>query len=81
MNWKFKNNRTQLIEEKGNIICNFTEDADNHHKSIIKYAPELYDAILEFSQSVETSKSPRNPKKHYENFQRLLDLIVESSNE
>ena len=81
MNWKFQNNRTQLVDENGNLICVFADNASSNDKAVMRYAPELYDAILQFSLSIETTKSPRNPKKHYENFQRLLDIIVTSGEE
>ena len=81
MNWKFQNNRTHLEDENGNLICVFADNASSHDKAVMRYAPELYDAILQFSLSIETTKSPRNPKKHYENFQRLLDIIVTSGEE
>lgn len=77
MKWKIKN---RIIEDgKGEVVGVMSENASTYHEAIIKNAEDMFDAILDYSQSVENTKHPRNPKKHYENFQKILTRITEDA--
>lgn len=78
MKWKIINNGSVVIDENDNVVCFFPENTDSLFKALVKYAPEMFDEIMDYSQSFDASKSPRNPKKHYDRFQRILEYIQEA---
>lgn len=80
MKWKAQSNGV-VTDENQNPVCVFLDQADSFSKAIIRYAPEMFDAILDYAQSMENATSPRNPKKHYDRFQRILEFITEAGNQ
>lgn len=78
MKWKIQNNGI-VTDENENVVCIFPDVSNSYNRALIKYAPEMFDAIIDYSQSIESSASPRNPKKHYDRFQRILEFIIEAS--
>lgn len=77
MKWKIKNGIVE--DEKGIAICILTENATEYHTALIRNAVEMFNAIMDYSQSVENTKFPRNPKMHYDNFQRILINITDEA--
>jgi len=56
------------------------DNADSLHKALIKYAPEMFDEIMDITQSLDsTKKILRKPKKHYDRLERILELINETN--
>lgn len=77
MKWKIKKDFVE--DEHGVIVCVLTENASEYHKALLKQSSEMFDAILDYCQSVENTKHPRNPKKHYDRFQQILIQIVDDA--
>ena len=78
MKWKI--NRDGIVQDQTQkLVCILPENYDEHYAALIKYAPEMYDAIRAFCESQEQTIAPRNPVKHYKAFQSLLENIVENS--
>ena len=78
MKWKI-NKKGHIEDEKGTLICTLPENSTPYNAALIKYAPEMIVAITDFCGSNETTTSPRNPKWHYDRFQRILERIMEES--
>ena len=72
MKWKI-NLEGYVIDEDGAIVCAIPRNADERYHSLIKYAPDMFDAIVEFLDGFETNK--RTPKKYFDRFQRIRDNI------
>lgn len=77
MKWKIKNNLVE--DEHGVIVCELTENASDLHKALIRYASDMFDAILDYNQSFENTTSPRNPKKHYDQFKMIEGKIIDEA--
>lgn len=75
MKWKI--NRQGCVEdESGSVVCILPENSPQFESDLIKYAPVMFDAILDFLQSVDTTTHPRNPKKHHDKFQKIIAKIT-----
>ena len=79
MKWKLKKNGSVIVDENDKVVCIFPDDVDATNKAIIRNAIEMFDAIMDFSQSVDSTVAPRKPKKHYERFQKILERINETN--
>ena len=75
MKWKIKNDVVQ--DEHGVTVCIMSEAATATHIAFIKNSSDMFDAILDYLGSVESTSQPRNPKKHYNNFKKIVDEITE----
>lgn len=61
MKWKI--NRNGYIEdESGTLICSLPENSKRYDVALIKYVPEMVEAITNFCLSNERTIHPRNPK-------------------
>lgn len=78
MKWKI-NRKGYIEDEKGTLICTLPENPDSYYTALIKYAPEMIVAITDFCGSNENTTHRRNPKWHYERFQRILEKIMDES--
>lgn len=75
MKWKI-NIEGYVMDENGATVCVIPKNVDERYTSLIKYAPEMFDAIIEFLDGFE-STSPRKPKKHFDRFQKIRDNIID----
>jgi hypothetical protein len=73
MKWEIKNGIVQ--DEDGAVVCVMSENATELHIALIKNASDMFDAIMDYLQSVESTSHPRNPKKHYNKFQKIFERI------
>lgn len=78
MKWRI-NGQGIVQNDQGEIICILPEDFKLFNAALIKYAPEMLDAIIEFCASLEGYKSLRNPKMHYDRFQNILERVADES--
>ncbi len=80
MKWKIKNHGSTIVDENENVVCMLPDNADLLHIALIRYAPEMFDEIMDLTQSLDSTKTIlRKPKKHYDKLERLLELIKEYS--
>jgi len=77
MKWKSKNGIVE--DDDGAIVCVLSENATAHHIALIKNASDMFVAIMDYLQSVESTSHPRNPKKHYNNFQKIIERITDET--
>ncbi len=77
MKWKIKNGTVE--DEHGVRVCILSENASDYHIALIKNASDMFDAIMDYSQSLERTGQPRNPKKHYNNFQKIIERITDAA--
>ncbi len=73
MKWEIKNGIVK--DEHGEIVCLISENASPYHIALIKNASDMYDAIMDHNRSIENTRLPRNPKKHYEEFKKIEEKI------
>jgi hypothetical protein len=73
MKWEIKNGIVK--DEHGEIVCLLSENASAYHIALIKNASDMFDAIMNYNQSIENTRLPRNPKKHYEEFKKIEEKI------
>ena len=73
MKWKI-NNRV-VEDEHGVTVCVLSDTASTYHIAIIKNASDMFDAILDYFQSLETTSHPRNPKSIMKTFRGLLKKL------
>lgn len=78
MKWKVVHNGTVVIDENDNPVCAFTDGTDSFNKALIKYAPQMFDALMDYEQCYETVP-PKKPKKIFNEVKKVLDLIRDSS--
>jgi hypothetical protein len=77
MKWKITSNGI-VLDEKDNMVCTLPDNADPFYKALIRYAPEMFDEMMDLTQSLDSTKTIlRKPKKHYNSLERLLELIKE----
>jgi hypothetical protein len=75
MKWKL-NEYGQIEDERGVIVCILPENPSDYDSTLIRFAPEMFEAIMEFCGSLEKTVYPRNPKKHYTRFQQILENMI-----
>lgn len=78
MKWTLKQNGSILVDENDNPVCTFPEGTDSFNKALIKYAPQMFDALMYYEQCYETVP-PKTPKKVFNEVKKILDLIRDSS--
>jgi hypothetical protein len=77
MKWKIKDGI--VLDENELVVCILPEKPSTLDASLIKFAPDILNAIMYYCESVESTAHPRNPKKHYDTFQRILERINEEN--
>ena len=75
MKWRLTNSR-YVEDEKGLIVCVLPENPNDYDSALIRFAPEMFEAIMDFCGSLEGTVYPRSPKKHYNRFQKILENII-----
>ncbi len=75
MQWEIK--KGVVTDEQGEIVCLLSETASDYHIALIKNASLMFDAITNYTRSVENTRLPRDPKKQYEEFKKLEEKIKE----
>ncbi len=75
MKWKLNDNG-QIENEEGLIVCILPENPSDYDSTLIRFAPEMFEAIMEFCGSLERTTYLRTPKKHYTRFQQILDNMI-----
>jgi len=78
MKWKIVNNGTVVVDETENLVCTFPGEVDSFKKALIKYAPQMFDALMEYIECYE-SVPPKTPKKVFNKVKKVLDLLNDSS--
>jgi hypothetical protein len=73
MKWEIKNGIVK--DERGEIVCLLSENASAYHIALIKNASDMFDAIMNYTRSVENTRLPRDPKKQYEEFKKIEEKI------
>lgn len=73
MKWEIKNGIVK--DEQGEIVCLLSENATASHSALIKNASDMFDAIMNYTRSIENTRLPRDPKKQYEEFKKLEEKI------
>ena len=77
MKWKITT-KGIVSDESNNVVCTLPDTVDPFYKALIRYAPEMFDEIMDTTQSLDSTKTIlRNPKKRYDSLQRILELIQE----
>ncbi len=71
MRWLDKNNL--VVDEFGNLVCTFPDDADGGYKQLILSTPKLFEAVQEYMLSIESGSYPG--KKAYNRFKTIMDSI------
>lgn len=49
MKWRIQNNGSLVVDENENIVCTFSDNTEPLHKALIKYAPMIFDEIMNYS--------------------------------
>jgi hypothetical protein len=75
MQWEIK--KGVVTDEHGEIVCLLSETASEYHIALIRNASVMFDAITNYTRSVENTRLPRDPKKQYEEFKKLEEKIKE----
>ncbi len=75
MQWEIK--KGVVTDEQGEIVCLLSDTATDYHIALIKNASLMFDAITNYTRSVENTRLPRDPKKQYEEFKKLEEKIKE----
>jgi len=73
MKWTIKDRIVK--DEHDEIVCLLSESASDYHIALIRNASDMFDAIMDYNQSIENTRLPRNPKKHYEKFKKIEEKI------
>ena len=73
MKWEIKNGIVK--DEHGEIVCLLSENASAYHIALIKNASDMFDAIMNYTRSVENTRLPRDPKKQYEVFKKIEEKM------
>ena len=75
MQWEIK--KGVVTDEQGEIVCLLSDTASEYHIALIRNAALMFDAITNYTRSVENTRLPRDPKKQYEEFKKLEEKIKE----
>jgi hypothetical protein len=75
MKWEIK--KGVVTDEQGEIVCLLSETASDYHIALIRNASDMFDAITNYTRSVENTRLPRDPKKQYVEFKKLEEKIKE----
>jgi hypothetical protein len=75
MQWEIK--KGVVTDEQGEIVCLLSDTATDYHIALIRNASLMFDAITNYTRSVENTRLPRDPKKQYEEFKRVEEIIKE----
>jgi hypothetical protein len=73
MKWQEESN--MVTDENGRLVCMFPDDADKQEKVLVKRAPEMFQAINEYVDTIESGEYAG--KKTFNKFKSLLDKIYE----
>ena len=73
MQWEIK--KGVVTDEHGEIVCLLSDTATDYHIALIRNASDMFDAITNYTRSVENTRLPRDPKKQYEEFKKLEETI------
>ena len=77
MKWEIK--KGVVTDEHGEIVCLLSDTASDYHIALIRNASIMFDAITNYTRSVENTRLPRDPKKQYEEFKKLEEKIKEEA--
>jgi hypothetical protein len=78
MTWTNKEDRF-ICDERNEIVCVLPAKLNSHNSSLIKHAPEMFEAIAGFCANLGRAGNPRNPKKEYSKLENLLLKISEEA--
>lgn len=78
MKWTLKQNGSILVDEYDQLVCTFPEGTDSFSKALIKYAPQMFDALMDYEQCYETVP-PKKLKRVFNEVKKVLALIRDSS--
>jgi hypothetical protein len=73
MKWEIK--KGVVTDEQGEIVCLLSDTATDYHIALIRNASLMFDAITNYTRSVENTRLPRDPKKQYEEFKKIEEKI------
>lgn len=73
MQWEIK--KGVVTDEQGEIVCLLSDTATDYHIALIRNASLMFDAITNYTRSVENTRLPRDPKKQYEEFKKIEEKI------
>ncbi len=78
MKWKLVHNGTAVVDEKNNPVCSFEEGTDSFYKALIKYAPQMFSALMNYRESNKTGTAVK-PKQVYNEIKKVIELIDDST--
>jgi hypothetical protein len=63
-----------VIHEEKRVICYCDKEISDKEANIISNAPEMYEAILDFINKIDSGDGLK-PKKAYNDFKAIMDRI------